>query len=69
MRSNNSKQDELRKKAKIALVENQGTFTTKDFAEMLNINIGSYYNWISGAYDLCSKKARQFEGFLNDILY
>lgn len=63
-----SQQNYLRTKARIALAENVGEFTTKDFAEILDIEIGSYYNWISGAYDLSSQKARYFESFLSDIV-
>ena len=62
-----SKQNNLRKQARIAIAENIGIFTTKDFAEFLEIEIGSYYNWISGEYDFSEQKAKQFECFLSDI--
>ena len=63
-----SQQNYLRRKARVALAENVGVFKASEFAEILDIEIGSYYNWINGAYDLSSKKARYFEDFLSDIV-
>ena len=68
MKKSFSEQNYLRKKAKIAIIENDGLFTTQDFADYLEINIGSYYNWLSGAYDLSIKKAKKLDELLIDLV-
>ena len=58
-------QDFLRKKLKISkLTEND--FNYQDIADMLQIKIGSLYNWLNGAYDLGYSKAKYLENWLND---
>ena len=67
MRGKIKNQDNLRTKARVALALNKGIFTTNDFAEIVNISLASYYNWINGAYCLSSKKAKALEEFITDI--
>ncbi len=68
MYKKNIKQDNLRTKARVALALNKGMFTTNDFAEILNISLASYYNWINGAYNLGNKKANILDEFLTDLI-
>lgn len=60
-------QDILREKTKIAKATNDDIFY-KDFAEYLDMNINSFYNWLNGAYDLSETKARKLEDIVIDLL-
>lgn len=51
-------QDMLRQYVKMAKACNDG-ITYKDFAEYLEININSFYNWINKRYDLSRSKAEK----------
>lgn len=68
---NKKMQEKLREQVKIAkaLYGKDFNFTYKDIAEMLNMNINSFYNWLSGYYDLGKTKENELKAFLNDLLY
>ena len=61
-----SKQDELRKQTRIAKAYNED-ITFKDFAEAIDIDINSFYNWLNGAYDLSRLKARYLEDIVINL--
>lgn len=60
-------QDELRKYVKMAKACNED-ITYKDFAEYLEININSFYNWINKSYDLSNKKAEKLLDFVSCLI-
>ena len=60
-------QDILRKQTKIAKALNED-FTYKAFAEALNITDHSFYNWLNGYYDLSSKKAKELQEVIIDLI-
>lgn len=62
-------QDNLRQKVKLVKAMHNDIYKYKDIAEMLDISINSFYNWLNGAYDFGEQKARQLEIWLNDILF
>lgn len=62
-------QDNLRQKAKLVKAMYNDIYKYKDIAEMLGININSFYNWLNGAYDFGEQKAKELEIWLNDILF
>lgn len=45
---------ELRRKVKMYKIENEKNY--KQIAEELKMNINSFYNWLSGAYELSEEK-------------
>ena len=55
----------LREKVKIAKSMNIGLFY-KDFAEILDINSNSFYNWLKGYYSLSQKKTDELDSILSD---
>lgn len=62
-------QEILRKQVKVIKALYGEDFTYKDIAEMLEININSFYNWLNNYYDLGREKEKQLQQFVNDILY
>lgn len=62
-------QEILRKQVKVIKALYGEDFTYKDIAEMLEININSFYNWLNNYYDLGKEKEKQLQQFVNDILY
>jgi len=60
-------QKNLRKFCKIIKSLNDDFFTYKDIAEMLDISVNSFYNWLNGAYDLSYNKAKELEIFLHNL--
>lgn len=62
-------QEILRKQVKVVKALYGEDFTYKDIAEMLDININSFYNWLNNYYDLGREKEKQLQQFVNDILY
>lgn len=62
------KQNNLRKQIRIVKALYSEDFTYKDFADYLNININSFYNWINGAYELGYTKEKKLQTIVNDIL-
>lgn len=61
-------QEILRERVKIVKALYGDIYRYIDIAEMLEMNINSFYNWLNGAYDLGSEKQKQLEIFINDIL-
>lgn len=61
-------QNFLRKNCKVAKALNDDIFTYKDFADAIEIDHNSFYNWLNGAYDLSYNKAKQLNDFINDLL-
>ena len=62
-------QEILRKQVKVIKALYGEDFTYKDIAEMLEININSFYNWLNNYYELGREKEKQLQQFVNDILY
>lgn len=62
-------QENLRKQVKVVKALYGEDFTYKDIAEMLEININSFYNWLNNYYDLGREKEKVLQAFVNDILY
>lgn len=62
-------QENLRKQVKVVKALYSEDFTYKDIAEMLEININSFYNWLNNYYDLGREKEKVLQAFVNDILY
>lgn len=62
-------QEILRKQVKVIKALYGEDFTYKDIAEMLEININSFYNWLNNYYDLGREKEKVLQAFVNDILY
>ena len=62
-------QENLRKNCKLAKALNDDIFTYKDFAEAIDIDHNSFYNWLNGAYNLSDTKAKSLNDFINNILY
>lgn len=60
-------QDTLRKKARLAKALND-EYTFKDFAEIINLTEGSFYNWLSGSQELSYKKYKYLEDFIICLL-
>lgn len=62
-------QENLRKQVKVVKALYGEDFTYKDIAEMLEININSFYNWLNNYYNLGREKEKVLQAFVNDILY
>lgn len=62
-------QENLRKQVKIVKALYGEDFKYKDIAEMLEININSFYNWLNNYYDLGKEKEKVLQDFVNNILY
>ena len=61
------KQDYLRKQVKLAkAMDDEWNF--KNMSEVLQISPNSFYNWLSGAYELSSAKERELDSLLSDLL-
>ena len=60
-------QELLRKQTKIAKACNDDIYY-KDFAEYLDITKHGFYNWLKGYYDLSSKKAKELQEVIIDLL-
>lgn len=61
-------QKKLRDQVKIVKALYGDIFTYKDFADYLNININSFYNWLNGYYNLGKEKEEKLQVLINDIL-
>ena len=61
-------QDVLRQEARVAKAKNHEDFSYSDFADIINITVDSFYNWLNGQYNLSSKKAKELHSFLSDLL-
>lgn len=61
------RQDDLRKKLKIAKIENPDLFTYEDIADYLDIKIASLYNWASSGYNLSYEKEKKLRNLLSDL--
>ena len=59
----------MRERIKIIKALYGDIYTYKDIAQMLNMNINSFYNWLNGAYDLGNNKVKLLNEFINDILF
>ena len=57
-------QNDLRKKLKICKLQDND-FSYQEIADMLDIKVGSLYNYLSGAYDLSREKAKSLEIWIN----
>lgn len=60
-------QELLRKQTKIAKACNDDIYY-KDFAQYLNMAEHSFYNWLNGYYDLSTKKAKQLQEVIIDLI-
>lgn len=58
-------QDNLRKKVKVLKALQNVTYT--EIAEDLEINRNSFYNWLSGQYDLSKEKENRLIEIINLI--
>lgn len=45
---------------------NDNSFTFGELAEMIDIKIGSFYNWLNGAYHLQEAKQKELYNWLCD---
>ena len=62
-------QENLRKQVKVVKALYGEDFKYKDIAEMLEININSFYNWLNNYYDLGKEKEKVLQDYVNNILY
>ena len=60
------KQQNLRKKAKLAKIESD--FSYKQMAQIIGYNAHAFYNFLNGYYNLSEQKARQLQSLLDDLL-
>lgn len=60
------KQDKLREYARITKAKNQ-EWNYYNMAQVINITVQAFYNWLYGAYELSNTKAQQLESLLNDL--
>lgn len=61
-------QEKLREQVKIVKAMYGDIYRYIDIADFLEMNINSFYNWLSGYYELGRKKEKQLQDLLNDIL-
>ena len=61
------RQQELRKKLKLAKIENPDLFSYEDIADYLGIKVSSLYNWSSSAYNLSYEKEKKLAEWLSDL--
>lgn len=61
------KQDDLRKKVKLAKACNDWLYY-KELAETLEMADHSFYNWLNGNYEISSSKASQLEDIIIDLI-
>ena len=57
----------LRRQTKIAKACNEDILY-KDFADYLEINVNSFYNWLNGYYQLSTDKAKKLEEIVIDLI-
>ena len=62
-----TKQDKLRKQVKLVKAEYDDIYY-KSFAEYLDINEHSFYNWLNGYYDLSASKVSKLNEVIIDLL-
>lgn len=60
-------QKKLRQQVKLAKAMNDD-YSYKDFAGALNITEHSFYNWLSGYYQLSFKKAQLLEDIVVNLI-
>lgn len=58
-------QQNIRTRLKIAKIEDND-FTYSDIADMLDMKVGSVYNWLNSAFQMSQKKARYLNDWLSD---
>lgn len=58
-------QKNIRTRLKIAKIEDND-FSYSDIADMLDIKVGSVYNFLNGAFNLSQKKAKYLDSWLSD---
>lgn len=61
--------EKLRKDCKITKIITENEYTFEDMAGVIDITIGGFYNWLSGAYELKSDKFKKLRGFIDDIIH
>lgn len=61
------RQQELRKKLKLAKIENPDLFSYEDIADYLGIKVGSLYNWSNSSYNLSYEKEKKLAAWLSDL--
>lgn len=61
-------QENLRIQVKLVKALYGDIFSYKDIADLLQININSFYNWLNGAYNLSREKEKLLQLWLNDVL-
>ena len=62
-------QEILRKDCKIVKVITDNEFSFEDMAGLIDVKIGSFYNWLNNAYDIKQSKYKILRSWVNDILY
>ena len=60
-------QDILRQNCKIAKILNDD-WNYQKMCEVIDITLPSFYNWLSGAYDLSDKKYRELSYVISNLL-
>ena len=60
-------QEKLRKQVKLVKAEYDDIYY-KNFAEYLDMNEHSFYNWLSGSYKLSADKVSKLQEILVDLL-
>lgn len=60
-------QNTLRKQVRLVKAEYDDIYY-KDFAEYLDINIHSFYNWLNGYYELSANKETKLKEVIIDLL-
>lgn len=58
-------QNLIRKALKLAKIEDND-FSYQDISQMLQVKVGSIYNWLNGSFQLSQKKARYLKNWLAD---
>lgn len=62
-------QEKLREQVKIIKALYGDEYKYLDFAEYLEMNIHSFYNWLNGYYSLGAEKEQKLKDIVNDILF
>lgn len=62
-------QEKLREQIKIIKAMYGDEYKYIDFAEYLEMNINSFYNWLNGYYNLGAEREQKLKDIVNDILF
>lgn len=62
-------QEKLREQVKIIKAMYGDEYKYIDFAEYLEMNINSFYNWLNGYYNLGTEREQKLKDIVNDILF